>query len=150
MEVILLEKVRNLGNLGDKVNVKAGFGRNFLIPQGKGVFANKKNIELFEQRRAELEEKAQQQLAQAQQRAAAMNELVIVIESLASEEGKLYGSVGILEVLNAIKEKGIEVHKREINMTTGPIHSVGEYEVEILLHSDVTANLRVEVAAAKG
>lgn len=149
MEVILLEKVRNLGNLGDKVNVKAGYGRNFLIPQSKAVFATEKNIELFEQRRAELEKKAQQSLAAAEQRAAKLNDVTIVISAMASDEGKLYGSVGPNEVKDALVAKSIEVSKREIVMPEGPIHSIGDYVVEIHVHSDVIANLQVQIVSAK-
>jgi large subunit ribosomal protein L9 len=149
MEVILLEKIRNLGDLGDKVNVKAGYGRNYLIPQSKAVFATEENIKHFEVRRAELEKKAQQSLALAQQRAAKFNDTTIVITAMASEEGKLYGSVGPNEVKEALEAKSIEVSKREIVMPEGQIHSVGDYEVEIYLHSDVVATLKVEIVPAK-
>ncbi|MDP1604649.1 MAG: 50S ribosomal protein L9 [Legionella sp.] len=149
MEVILLEKVKNLGNLGDKVNVKAGFGRNFLIPQNKAVFATEKNIENFEQRRAELEKKEQQSFAGAEQRAAKFNDTTLVIAALASDEGKLYGSVGAGEIKDALNAKSIEISKREIVMVDGPIHSIGDYVVEIHLHSDVIANLQVQVVSSK-
>lgn len=149
MEVILLEKVRNLGNLGDKVNVKAGYGRNFLIPQNKAVFATAKSIELFEQRRSELEKKAQQSLASAEQRAAKLNDTTVTISAMASDEGKLYGSVGVNEIKDALVAKDIEVSKREIVMPEGPLHSVGNYSVEIHVHSDVIANLQIEIVAAK-
>ena len=149
MEVILLEKVRNLGNLGDKVQVKAGYGRNFLIPQSKAVFATAKSIELFEQRRAELEKKAQQSLSTAEQRAAKLNDLTLVISAMASDEGKLYGSVGVNEIKDALIEKAVEISKREIVMPEGPLHSVGNYVVEIHVHSDVIANLQIEIVAAK-
>ncbi len=149
MEVILLEKVRNLGNLGDKVNVKAGYGRNFLIPQNKAVFATPKNIEVFEQRRAELEKKAQQSLATAEQRAAKLNDITLVISAMASDEGKLYGSVGVNEIKDALVEKNIEISKREIVMPEGPLHSIGNFTVEVHVHSDVIANLQVEIVAAK-
>jgi large subunit ribosomal protein L9 len=149
MEVILLEKVRNLGNLGDKVNVKSGYGRNFLIPQNKAVFATPKNIELFEQRRSDLEKKAQQALTMAEQRAAKLNDITIVISAMASDEGKLYGSVGINEIKEALVTKEIEISKREIVMPEGPLHSVGNYVVEIHVHSDVIANLQIEIVAAK-
>lgn len=147
MQVILLEKIRNLGNLGDSVAVKPGYGRNYLIPQKKAVFATAKNIELFEERRAELEKKAQQTLANAQQRAAKLNDTTVEIAAQSSDEGKLYGSVGHQEIFDALEAKLIEINKREIVMPEGPIHSIGEYEVEILLHSDVTANLRVIVVS---
>ncbi len=148
MEVILLEKVRNLGGLGDKVQVKSGYGRNFLIPQNKAVFATPKSIELFEQRRAELEKKAQQSLATAEQRAAKLNDTTLVIKAMASEEGKLYGSVGVNEIKDALVERAIEISKREIVMPEGPLHSVGNYSVEIHVHSDVIANLQIEIVAA--
>ncbi len=149
MEVILLEKVRNLGNLGDKVSVKSGYGRNFLIPQNKAVFATPKSIELFEQRRAELEKKAQQSLAAAEQRAARLNDTTVVISAMASDEGKLYGSVGVNEIKDALIAKEIEISKREIVMPEGPLHSVGNYVVEVHVHSDVIANLQIEIVAAK-
>ncbi|ARB91058.1 50S ribosomal protein L9 [Legionella longbeachae] len=149
MEVILLEKVRNLGNLGDKVNVKAGYGRNFLIPQNKAVFATPKNIEIFEQRRSELEKKAQQALSIAEQRASKFNDTHIVISAMASDEGKLYGSVGVNEIKDALTEKNIEVSKREIVMPEGPLHSIGNFVVEIHVHSDVIANLSIEIVPAK-
>ena len=149
MQVILLEKVRNLGNLGDKVNVKSGYGRNYLIPQNKAVFATPKNVELFVERRAELEKKAQTTLASAEQRAAKLNDTTVTIASQASDEGKLYGSVGANEIKEALLAKSIEVSKREIVMPDGPFHSVGQYVVEIHVHSDVIANLQVEIIAAK-
>jgi large subunit ribosomal protein L9 len=149
MEVILLEKVRNLGNLGDKVDVKPGYGRNFLIPQNKAVFATEQNIKHFEVRRADLEKKAQQSLAQAEQRAAKLGDITVVIAAMASDEGKLYGSVGPNEIKDALKDKSVEVAKREIVMPEGPIHSVGEYVVEIHVHSDVIANLQVQIVSSK-
>jgi len=149
MEVILLEKVRNLGNLGDKVNVKSGYGRNFLIPQNKAVFATPKSIELFEQRRAELEKKAQQSLSAAEQRAGKLNDTTLVISAMASDEGKLYGSVGVNEIKDALVAKEIQISKREIVMPEGPLHSIGNYVVEIHVHSDVIANLQIEIVPAK-
>lgn len=149
MEVILLEKVRNLGNLGDKVNVKSGYGRNFLIPENKAVFATKESIAQFEQRRAELEKKAQQSLSAAEQRAAKLNDTSVVISAMASDEGKLYGSVGVNEVRDALVEKSIEISKREIVMPEGPLHSVGNFVVEIHVHSDVIAHLQIEIVPAK-
>lgn len=149
MEVILLEKVKNLGKLGDKVDVKAGYGRNFLIPESKAVFATEKNIELFEKRRAELEKKEQQSLSNAEQRAAKLNDVTVVISAMASDEGKLYGSVGTSEIKDALTAKSIEVSKREIVMPEGPLHSIGDYIVEIHVHSDVIANLQVQIVSAK-
>ena len=149
MQVILLEKVRNLGNLGDNVSVKSGYGRNYLIPQNKAVFATNKNVELFVERRAELEKKAKVTLANAEQRAAKLNDTTGIIAAHASDEGKLYGSVGANEVKDALLSKSIDVSKREIVMPEGPFHSVGQYVVEIHVHSDVIANLQVEIVAAK-
>ena len=149
MEVILLEKVRNLGNLGDKVNVKSGYGRNFLIPQNKAVFATAKSIEQFEQRRSELEKKAQQTLAVSEQRAAKLNDTTLVVSAMASDEGKLYGSVGVNEIKDALIAKGVEVSKREIVMPEGPLHSIGNFMVEVHVHSDVIAQLQLEIVPAK-
>jgi len=149
MQVILLEKVRNLGNLGDCVDVKPGYGRNFLIPQNKAVFATKQNLEMFEQRRAELEKNAALNFAKAQERAVKFNDIVVEIAAQASDEGKLYGSVGIAEICDALKAKGIEISKRELAMPNGPIYSIGDFVVQVNLHSDVVANLQVSVVSAK-
>jgi large subunit ribosomal protein L9 len=149
MQVILLEKVRNLGNLGDKVEVTAGYGRNYLIPENKAVYATEANDIAFEKRRAELEKKEQQSLSAAQQRASKLNDLIIVIAAQASDEGKLYGSVGPNEIKDALTEKSFEVSKREIVMSEGPLHSVGQYVIDIHVHSDVIAKLQVEVVASK-
>ncbi len=149
MQVILLEKVKNLGNLGDKVNVKPGYGRNFLIPQSKAVFATDKNVELFELRRADLEKKALQLFTQAEQRASKLNDTTVVISAQASDEGKLYGSVGPTEIKDALLAKSVEVSKREIVMPDGPLHSVGQYVIDIHVHSDVIAKLQVEVVPGK-
>ena len=149
MQVILLEKVRNLGNLGDLVDVKPGYGRNFLIPQKKAVFATADNLAMFEKRRAELEKNAEVAFAKAQERATKLNDVTVEIAAQASDEGKLYGSVTIAEVCEALEAKGIEICKREIQMPTGPIYSIGDYVVDVVLHSDVVANLKVTVVAAK-
>ncbi len=148
MEVILLEKIRNLGDLGDSVNVKAGYGRNYLIPQGKAVFATPKNVAAFAEKRADLEKKAKQILAQAEQRAAKINDAKIEISVQASDEGKLYGSIGPVEIERAILEKGLDIQKREIVMPEGPIYYVGDYQVEIHLHTDVIASLEIKVSPA--
>ena len=149
MQVILLEKVKNLGNLGDKVNVKPGYGRNFLIPQSKAVFATEKNVEIFEERRSELEKKALQMFASAEQRAAKLNDVTVVIKAQASDEGKLYGSVGPNEIRDALMAKSIEISKREIVMPDGPLHSVGQFTVDLHVHSDVIAHLCVEIVGIK-
>lgn len=149
MHVILTEKIRHLGNLGDKVEVKGGYARNFLIPQKKAVMATNKNLESFEAKRADLEKKAQTSLAQAQQRAAVINDTLLVIKAQASEEGKLYGSVSTHEIKEALNAKGIEISKREISMPNGSFHATGEYTVDIYLHSDVVAALQVQITGEK-
>lgn len=149
MQVILLEKIRNLGDLGQTVTVKPGYGRNFLIPYKKAVFATPENLSRFEKQRAELEKRAQEVLAEAQKRAEVINSSNVTIEAQASDEGKLYGSVGINEIKEELDKKGIDVSKREITLPEGPFYSVGEYQVEVHLHSDVVASLKVEVIPSK-
>jgi large subunit ribosomal protein L9 len=148
MEVILLENISKLGKLGETVNVKAGFGRNFLIPQGKAVHATEANTAEFEERRAELEAAADSQLAAAQQRADAINELgLITITAIAGEEGKLFGSVGTRDISEAIAALGCEVDKSEVRLPDGPMRELGEYEIAIQVHGDVTAMVAVAVIA---
>ena len=145
MDVILLERVRNLGNLGDEVSVKNGYGRNFLIPQGKAVRATAANREVFEGRRAELEAQAAAQLKAAEDRAAGLAELAVTIAARASDEGKLFGSVGSREIADAVTEAGQEVSKDEVLLPVGPLRSIGEFTVDLQLHSDVTASVTVNV-----
>ena len=147
MEVILLEKIRNLGDLGDQVSVKPGYGRNYLIPQGKAVNATPENKEIFESRRAELEKAANDALTRATGRARAMEELVLEIVQRASDEGKLFGSVGIHEIVAAAAAKDIEIDKSEVHMPTGAIKLTGEYDVEVALHPEVTVAIKIIVAA---
>lgn len=148
MDIILLEKVRNLGNLGDKVRVKSGYGRNFLIPGGKAVMATKDNVEKFEARRADLEAKAAEKLTAAEARGAKLAELAeVTITMRASDEGKLFGSVAALDVVDAINAVGGEVEKREVIMPEGHIRQVGEYELTIQLHSDVNQPFKLTIAA---
>lgn len=148
MQVILLDKIRNLGALGDTVNVKSGYARNFLVPHGKAVFATKENVIAFEARKAELEKAAAVVLQAAQARADKINALaVFALTAQASEEGKLFGSIGVTDVANAITAKGVEVSKNEISMPEGPIHSVGEFQVDVLLHSDVIAKVDLVITA---
>ena len=146
MKIILLEKVHKLGSLGDMVDVKSGYGRNFLIPQGKGIPANKENIAKFEARRAELEKTAMEKLSAAQQRAEKFKGLELTIVRKAIEEGRLFGSVGVRDIVDAIAEKGMTVEKREIILSES-IHEVGEYEIELFLHSDVKIKIPVKVEA---
>ena len=145
MDIILLERVRNLGNLGDEVSVKNGYGRNFLIPQGKAVRATAANREVFESRRAELEAQAAAQLKAAQDRADGLAELAVTITARASDEGKLFGSVGSREIADAVTEAGQEVSKDEVLLPVGPLRSIGEFTVDLQLHSDVTASVTVNV-----
>jgi large subunit ribosomal protein L9 len=147
MEVILLEKVQNLGGLGDKVNVKPGFGRNYLIPSGKAVPATEDNIKQFEARRAELEKAANDVLAEANSRKEKLDGCTITIKALAGEEGKLFGSVGTTAIAEALSESVGAVEKREVELPTGPLHEVGEHHVVLNLHSDVKAEITVVVEA---
>lgn len=148
MEIILLEKVANLGNLGDQVKVKAGYGRNFLIPQKKAVPATKANIEKFEARRAELEQAAAEALAAAQARAAKIAAVgTIKLSRQAGDEGKLFGSVGPLDISEALTAAGVEVEKREV-LISNAIHTIGEFEVNIRTHTDVLQPVLVVVEAA--
>ncbi|MBD3669421.1 MAG: 50S ribosomal protein L9 [Gammaproteobacteria bacterium] len=147
MEVILLEKVTNLGDLGDKVNVKPGYGRNFLVPQGKAVTATKANIAEFEARRAELEKAAAEALAEAQARADKMDGMTVSIVRKAGDEGKLFGSVGTQDIADALIEAGVEVVKAEVRMPLGPIRELGETDIDIQVHGDVTATIKVDVVA---
>lgn len=148
MEIILLEKVTNLGNLGDKVNVRPGYGRNYLVPAGKAVTATKENIEKFEARRAELEKLAGNKLFGANERSEKILALgTINMSSKAADEGKLFGSVSAADIAGLITEKGIEVEKREVLMPEGPIRVVGEYKIDLQLHSDVTISVTVNVEA---
>ena len=145
MDLILLEKVQNVGDLGDLVKVKAGYGRNYLVPQGKAVPATKDNLTAFEARRAELESAAQDKLGQAQARQAALADVVVEITANASEEGNLYGSIGPREVANAVSALGHEINKSEVIQGEGPIRTVGEFDVVVSLHADVETQVKVIV-----
>jgi len=147
MEVILLQKVENLGNLGDKVKVRAGYGRNFLIPQGKAKPATAKNLAEFEQRRAELEKHAAELLSTAEQRKTGLDGKVITINAKAGQEGKLFGSVGTVDIADALTAAGQKVERREVRMPQGPIRIAGEHKVEIHLHTDVNVEITVVVVA---
>ena len=149
MQVILLEKVANLGDLGDQVKVRAGYGRNFLIPQKKAVPATKANIEMFEARRAELEKAAADSLASAQTRAEQIQAVgSITLARNAGEEGKLFGSVGPADIAEALTQAGVEVEKREVIMPDGPIHLLGEFVVHVRTHTDVMQDVTVVIQAA--
>lgn len=145
MNVILLEKIRNFGNLGDQISVKPGFARNYLYPMSKAVPATVDNISKFEARRAELERHQAQELAAAQSKADTIHNLSLVIAAKVGEEGKLFGSLGTRDIVSALKQKGIEVEKSMVQLPSGPIRQVGEYTVDIILHTDVTAVAKVSV-----
>lgn len=147
MEVILLEKVSNLGNLGEKVSVRPGYGRNFLIPQGKAVPATAERIAEFEQRRVELEKAAAEKLAAAQARAESIAQLNITITQKAGDEGKLFGSVGQGDIAEAVAAAGVELDKHDVRLPEGPIRQTGDYEIGIQLHADVLVDLKVAIVA---
>ena len=147
MNVILLERVNNLGDLGDEVSVKSGFARNFLLPKKKAVQANDANRTVFEERRKELEDAANQKLSAAKERAEVLNEYLLTIQVKAGEEDRLFGSVGTQDIADALVSKGLEVERSEVRMPDGAIRVLGEYEVDIQLHSDVTATIHLQVVA---
>ena len=150
MQVILLDKIARLGGLGDTVEVKSGFARNYLIPQGKAVMATKANVEMFEARRAELEAKLADVLAAAKARAAQVEALEgVVIESKSGDEGKLFGSIGTRDVADAITAAGVAVAKSEVRMPEGALRYTGDYEIAVQLHADVKTAVKIQVVAAK-
>lgn len=145
MEVILLEKVRNLGNLGDKAKVKPGYARNYLFPFKKAAPANEANLAEFEARRAELEKLEAEHLAAAQKRAEALATVAVTIAAHSGDEGKLYGSVGVREIAEAVTAAGNELNKSEVCMPEGPIRVTGEYDIVVQLHTDVETTIKVTV-----
>lgn len=147
MEVILLEKIKNLGNLGDQVKVKSGYGRNFLIPNGKAVSATPANVEKFNARRAELEKTQSDLLSVAQQRAEKLSAVAVTIARKAGSEGKLFGSVGTADISEAVKAVGVELAKQEVRLPDGPFRIIGEYSVEVQLHADVETTVKVNIIA---
>lgn len=147
MNVILLERLRNLGDLGDEVSVRPGYARNYLLPKGKAVRASAEARSHFETRRAELERAANEQLGAAQARADRLKDLAITIVVKAGEEGKLYGSVGTQDIAEAVTRESIEVEKSEVRLPEGVIRAIGEYEIDVQLHSDVTATIKLSVVA---
>ncbi|VUD40592.1 50S ribosomal protein L9 [Thalassocella blandensis] len=147
MEVILLEKVGKLGTVGDKVNVKSGFGRNFLLPQGKAVTATESNIADFEARRAELELAAANQKEAAEIRAGKLEDLKVTITAKAGDEGKLFGSVGARDIAEAITAAGVDVEKAEVKLPTGTLREVGEFDIDLQLHVDVTQTVKLIIEA---
>ena len=149
MNVILLENVENLGGIGDLVSVKPGFGRNFLLPQGKAALATAGNMEKIEARRAELEKAAAKGLSEATARAKAINGVELVIAANAGSEDKLFGSVGPIDIAEAFSAIQVEVERSEVRMPDGPIHELGEFQIGVHLHSEVNAEVTVRVVAAE-
>jgi len=148
MQIILLDKVANLGGLGDNVTVKSGYARNFLFPQGKAVPATKANIEKFEARRAELEAKLATDLAAANERAAKVAELAeVTIASKAGDEGRLFGSIGTRDIADAITEAGVAVSKAEVKLPNGTLRETGQFDIDLQLHAEVIATIKVVVIA---
>jgi len=145
MNVILLEKVAKLGGLGDQVTVKAGYGRNFLIPTGKAVPATDANVKEFEARRADLEKQAAEKLAAAEKRAEELKELELTLAVKAGDEGKLFGSIGTRDLADLIASTGLEANKSEIRLPNGPLRTTGTFEITLQLHADVTISLTVHV-----
>lgn len=145
MQVILLEKIAKLGNLGDKVSVKPGYGRNYLIPQGKAVSATAEKLAEFEQRRAELERKEAEVLAAAQARAEAIANLALTIAQKAGDEGRLYGSIGTKDIADAATAAGVAIDKQEVRLPSGPIRHTGDFEITVHLHGDVDGTLALKV-----
>lgn len=148
MKVILQERVTNWGNVGDQVNVKPGFARNYLLPRGKAVPATEKNIAAFEVRRAELEKKAAEVFAAAKERATHLEGTVVTLSVQASEEGKLFGSIGPRDIAKAVNDIGKALEKSEVEMPEGPIRMVGEFPITTHLHGEVSAKIKVVVKAA--
>ena len=147
MQIILLQRIVNLGKLGETVDVKPGYGRNYLIPQGKALPATKANIEKFEARRAELEAEEAREVATAQTRADALTDVNVIMRAKSGDEGKLFGSIGTRDIAEAISAVGLEVAKSEVRLPNGTIRETGEFDVAIQLHSEVTTTIKVIVIA---
>ncbi|MCF6281800.1 MAG: 50S ribosomal protein L9 [Candidatus Polarisedimenticolaceae bacterium] len=145
MDIILLKRVDNLGNLGDKVSVKAGYGRNFLIPTGRAAPATESNLKAFEERRATLEKEAAELLSTAEARKAKLDDLVVTIACKAGDEGRLFGSVGTADIAAAVTESGVELSKQEVRLPDGPFRIAGEYDVALHLLAEVDANLKLTI-----
>ena len=147
MDVILLEKIANLGNLGDKVNVKGGYARNFLLPQGKATAATAANVEAFEARRAELEKQAAEKKAEADARAAKLADLTVTIAANSGDEGKLFGSIGTRDIAEAVSAAGYPLEKAEVRLPNGALRNTGEFDVAVHLHTDVETTLKLIIVA---
>ena len=149
MEVILKEDIKNLGEIGDVVSVKPGYGRNFLVPQGKAVFATADNLKNLEKQKEELRKKQEGELSILREKAQTFEGLKLTIEANVTEEGTLYGSIGIIDIANAANEKGIELERSYINMPDGPIKTIGTHDVELLFHPEIQVIINVEVVGGE-
>jgi large subunit ribosomal protein L9 len=147
MQVILLQKVANLGNIGDRVKVRSGYGRNFLLPQGKATLATADNVAKFEARRAELERAAREHMVSANERAEAMKDFKLTIQAKAGTEGKLFGSIGTADIAEACQKAGFKVERSEVRMPNGPLRTVGDHVVNLHLHADVDVDVPVTIVA---
>jgi large subunit ribosomal protein L9 len=147
MELILLQKVANLGNIGDRIKVKSGYGRNYLLPQGKATLVTAENVARFEAQRAELEQKARTELEEAQRRAALLEGFKLAIVAKAGTEGKLFGSIGTADIAEAASAAGQTLVRSEVRLPAGPLRAVGEHSVQLHLHADVDVQLLVVIAA---
>lgn len=147
MQIILLEKIDNLGGIGDQVKVKAGYGRNYLLPQGKAALATKDNVAKFEAIRADLEKRAAGELKAAQDRAEKIAELDLTITSKAGSEGKLFGSIGTFDIVEAYEKAGCPVERSEVRLPDGPLRVVGDHQIEIHLHTDVNVPVTLNIVA---
>ncbi len=145
MNVILLDKIENLGDIGDLVSVKPGYGRNYLIPSGKAALATKENIAEFESRRAELEARAAEELAAAKARAELIDGMELVIPANVGAEGKLFGSIGPIDIADAFEKVGVEVARSEVRMPEGPVHEIGEFTIGVHLHTDIDVDFTLKV-----
>ena len=147
MDIILLQKVANLGNIGDRVKVKSGFGRNYLLPHGKATLATPDNVKRFEARRAELEKAAHEHMTSAEQRAEALKEFKLVIPSKAGTEGKLFGSIGTADIAEAATKAGMKIERSEVRLPNGALRTIGDHSVVLHLHADVDVPLAVTIVA---
>ena len=147
MQVILLEKIDNLGNLGDMVKVKPGYGRNFLVPSGKAVYATDENRAKFETHRAELEQAAAKVLAAAKERQEALTGMTVTIAVKVGDEGKLFGSVGTVDISEAVTNSGVKISKQEVRLPAGPIRQTGDYTIDLHLHPEVNAQVQIVIVA---
>jgi large subunit ribosomal protein L9 len=147
MEVILLQKIANLGNIGERVKVRSGFGRNYLLPQGKATLATPENVARFEARRAELERLAREHLSSAEERAAAMKDFKLTVHAKAGTEGKLFGSIGTSDIAEACNQAGFKIERSEVRLPSGPLRMLGEHTVNLHLHADIDVPLHVSIVA---